>query len=79
MFAVIVAIDDLLMSIVASVVAGLAVAVVVSVAIWGTTRYVDYHDEGRQGVAVAALVIGILGLVLTAAIIIAGIGLMVAG
>lgn len=79
MLSIIVAIDDLLWSIAASVVAGIAVTIVVSAAIWGTTRYVDYHDEGREGAALAALVTGILGLILTVAIVITGIGLMVAG
>ncbi|MCO5316071.1 MAG: hypothetical protein M9938_07910 [Solirubrobacterales bacterium] len=79
MLGVVVAIDELLMSVVASAVAGVAVTVVVSVAIWGVARYVDYHDDGRQGAAIAALLTGILGLILTAAIIISGIALMVAG
>lgn len=79
MFAIIVSLDDLLMSIAASVVAGIAVAVVVSVAIWGTTKYVDFHDEGRQVAAVGALTAGVFGLVLTVAIVVTGIGLMVAG
>lgn len=79
MLSVIVAINDLLLSIAASVVAGIAVTVVVSAAIWGTTRYVDYQDDGRQGPAVAALLTGILGLVLTVAIVVIGIGLMVRG
>lgn len=47
-------------------------------AIWGCPT-VDYHDDGRQGAAIAALLTGILGLILTAAIIISGIALMVAG
>lgn len=77
MLAVIVSTDDLLMSIAASIVAGIAVTVVVSVAIWGAARYVDFHDEGRQGSALAALFIGILGLILTVVIVVVGIGLMV--
>lgn len=79
MLAIIVALDDLLMSMAASVVAGIAVTVVVSVAIWGTTKYVDAHEEGRRAAAAGALVAGILGLALTMAIVITGIGLMVAG
>lgn len=79
MVSIIVALDELLMSVAASVIAGIAVTVVVSAAIWGTTRYVDYHEEGRQTAALAALITGILGLILTAAIIVTGIGLMVAG
>lgn len=79
MVSIIVALDELLMSVAASVIAGIAVTVVVSAAIWGTTRYVDYHEEGRQTAALAALITGILGLILTVAIIVTGIGLMVAG
>jgi len=79
MLAVLVAVDDLLMSVAASVVAAVAVTVVVSLAIWGTTKYVDFHQEGRQGAAVAALGVGGLGLVLTVAIIATGIVMMVAG
>lgn len=79
MFAIIVALDDLLMSIAASVIAGIAVTVVVSIAIWGMARYVDFHDADRQVAAMAALVTGIAGFVLTLAIVVTGIGLMVAG
>ncbi len=79
MLAILVSADDLLMSVAASVVAGIAVAVVVSVAIWGAVKYVDFHDEGRQTAAIGALLTSIVGLLLTAAIIVTGIGLMVAG
>ncbi len=79
MFGVLVSIDDLLMSVAASVVAAIAVTIVVSLAIWGTTKYVDYHGEGRETAAAMALGVGGLGLVLTVAIVITGIALMVAG
>ncbi len=79
MIAVVVAIDDLLMSVAASIVAALAVTIVVSVAIWGVTKYVDFHQEGRETAAMAALGIGAVGLVLTVGIVVTGIALMVAG
>jgi len=79
MLAMIVAIDDLLMSMAASVVAGIAVTVVVSVAIRGAARYVDYQEEGRTVPALASLLLAVLGLVLTVAIVVTGIALMVAG
>lgn len=79
MLSVIVAIDDLLLSIAASVVAALTVAIVLSAAIWGVTKYVDYHQEGRGVAAMAALGVGGTGLVLTVAVVAGGIALMIAG
>lgn len=79
MLSIVVALDDLLMSVVASAVAAIAVTIVVSIGIWGATKYVDYHQEGRMAAAWSSLFVGGLGLLLTVAIIIAGIGLMVAG
>ncbi len=78
-FAVLVDSGDLLKTVVASFVAGLGVALVSSLAIWGGAKYVDYHQEGRGAAAVLALGVGILGLLATLAIIVLGIALMVAG
>lgn len=79
MIAIIVDLDELLFSVAAAIVAGIAVTVVVSMAIWGTTRYVDYHDEGRGRAAIGALAVGIVALLLTAVIVLGGILLMVKG
>lgn len=79
MLSVVVAIDDLLMSVVASIVAALAVTIALSLAIWGATKYVDFHGEGRETAAAMALGVGGLGLLLTAVIVVAGLALMIAG
>mgnify|MGYP001232343087 CR=1 FL=1 len=70
---------DLLMTIAASFVAGLGVALVSSLSIWGGAKYVDYSQEGRTMVAAMALGVGVLGLLATVGIIVLGIYLMVAG
>lgn len=70
---------DLLMTIAASFVAGLGIALVASLGIWGGARYVDLSQEGRTVSAAFALAVGAFGLLATVVIIILGIGLMVAG
>lgn len=75
--AVIVDSGDLLRTIVASIVAGLSVAIVASVGIWGGTKYVDLSQEGRTLPAAMALAVGALGLLATLAIIVLGLVLMV--
>lgn len=70
---------DLLSTVLASFVAGLGVALVSSIGIWGGAKYVDLHQEGRNVAAVLALGVGILGLLATLAIIAIGLILMISG
>lgn len=70
---------DLLKTVVASVVAGLGVALVSSLGIWGGAKYVDLHQEHRSVAAAFALAVGAFGLLATIAIIVLGIVLMVSG
>lgn len=77
--AVVIDTGDLLMTIAASFVAGLGVALVSSLGIWGAARYVDLSQEGRTVPAVLALCVGTLGLLSMIAMIGFGIYLMIAG
>ena len=77
--AIIVDSGDLLMTIAASFVAGLGVALVSSLGIWGAAKYVDFRQEGRMVTAGMALGVGMFGLLATIGIIVLGIYLMIAG
>lgn len=68
---------DVLMTIGASFAAGLSVALVSSLGIWGGAKYVDYSQDGRGVAAALSLAVGILGLLATVGIIVFGIVLMV--
>ena len=48
---------DLLRTIGASFIAALAVAFVASVGIWGGTKYEDYNQVGRIGVATVGIIV----------------------
>ena len=79
MLAVVVETGDLISTVLASFVAGLSVALVSSIGIWGGAKYVDLHQEGRNVAAVLALGVGVLGLLATLAIIVIGLVLMISG
>ncbi len=79
LLAVVVDSGDLLMTIGASFVAGLGIAFISSLGIWGGARYVDLNQEGRTAAALFSLAVGALGLVGTVGLIAFGIYLMVAG
>jgi len=64
-------------TVIAAFVGAMAVALVASLGIWGMTRYVDLHQEGRTASAGLALAVGGLGLLATIGIIVLGIYLMV--
>ena len=66
-------------SVAAGAIAAIALTIVVSLGIRGTAKYVDYHQEGRMTAAYMSLAVGGLAVLLTAAMIILGIYLMVAG
>lgn len=78
MLATIVETEDLLMTVIASVVAGVGVTAVFSIAIWGGARSADLSREGRPLAAGAAAVVGILALVVTGAAVVFGIVVMTA-
>lgn len=67
---------DLLETIVASLVAGVGVTVVFSVAIWGAARFVDLSRGDRHLAAGGAAAVTILSLVLTIGAVVLGIVVM---
>jgi cation transporter-like permease len=69
MTAVIVETKDLVQTVIASVVAGVGVTVVFSVAIWGTARFADLsRNERPLAAGAAAAVAGLAALVTLAAV-----------
>jgi hypothetical protein len=74
--AVIVEIEELWQTVAASVVAGVGVTVIFSVAIWGAARFVDLGRDERPFAAGAAAVLGVLALGLTLASVVFGIVVM---
>jgi hypothetical protein len=66
----------LLETVVASVVAGVGVTFVFSIAIWGVARFVDLSRGERPAAAGAAAAVAALALVVTAAILVVGILVM---
>ena len=76
MIATIVHTDELLQTIVASVVAGIGVTFAFSVGIWGAGQFVELNRTGRAAAATAALVVGGLALACVAAAIVIGIVVM---
>lgn len=67
---------DLVNTVVASVIAGVGVTGIFSVAIWGGARYVDLSEGGRPLAAGAAAVVGVLALVVTLAAVAVGMAAM---
>lgn len=65
--------SELLQTVIASVVAGVGVAVAFSIAIWGAARFVDLSRSERPVAAGAAAVVGILALTFTLAAVVFGI------
>jgi hypothetical protein len=64
---------ELLEAVGASVVAGIGVTFVFSVAIWGAARFADLSRNERPLAAGAAAVVACLGLLATAGIVVVGI------
>lgn len=60
MLATIVETSDLVSTVIASVVAGVGITVVFSVAIWGGARFADLSREGRPLAAGAAAALAVL-------------------
>lgn len=59
-----------------SMIAGLGIAVVFSLAILGATRASDLRREGREGASVAYGVLAVVALLLSAAIVVYGLVLV---
>lgn len=67
---------DLVKTVIASLVAGVGVTFVFSVAIWGGARFVDLSRGGRPLAAGAAAALGGLALAVTLAAVVVGIVVM---
>jgi hypothetical protein len=76
MLATIVDTKDLVKTVIASLVAGVGVTTVFSLAIWGGARFVDLSRGGRQLAAGAAAALGGLALLTTLAAVVVGIVVM---
>jgi hypothetical protein len=74
--ATIVQTGDLVKTVVASLVAGVGVTAIFSVAIWGGARFADLSRAGRPLAAGAAAVLGALALATTMAAVVVGIVVM---
>jgi hypothetical protein len=72
MIATIVEGEALLETVIASVVAGIGVTVVFSVAILGVSRFIDYSQAERPRAAGAAAAVATLGLLATLAVVVVG-------
>lgn len=67
---------DLIETVIASLIAGVGVTAVFSVAIWGGARFADLSRDGRPLAAGAAAVLGGLALATTLAAVVFGIVVM---
>jgi hypothetical protein len=76
MIATIVETRDLLETVVASLIAGIGITAVFSVAIWGGARFADLSRDSRPVAAGAAAVLGALALTATVAAVVVGILVM---
>jgi hypothetical protein len=76
MLATIVETKDLLSTVIASVVAGVGVTLVFSIAIWGATRFAELSRDERPLAAGAAATLAIAGFLVTLAAIAFGIVVM---
>jgi len=74
--AVIVHTKELLQTILASLVAGVGITFVFSLAIWGAARFVDFNRDQRPFAAGAAAALGGLALAVTLATVVVGIVVM---
>jgi hypothetical protein len=74
--ATIVETKDLVETVLASLIAGVGVTVIFSVAIWGGARFVDLSRGGRPVAAGAAAALGALALATTLAAVVFGIVVM---
>ena len=76
MLAVVVETEELLQTVIASVVGGVGVTVVFSIAIWGAARFADLSRGERPLAAAGAAAVGVLALLVVAASVVLGIIVM---
>ncbi len=76
MLAVVVETKELAETVVASIVGGVGVTVVFSIAIWGVARFVDFSRNDRPLAAGGAAAVTVLALLSTAASVVLGIIVM---
>lgn len=76
MLATVVHTDELLQTIAASLVAGVGITAIFSVAIWGVARFVDLSANERRIAAAGAAAVGVLALALTLAFVAVGLLVM---
>ena len=74
--AVIVETKELLETVIASLIAGVGITTVFSVAIWGAARFIDFSRGDRPVAAGAAAVLGVLGMAATLGAVALGIVVM---
>jgi hypothetical protein len=74
--ATIVETKELIETVGASLIAGVGVTAVFSMAIWGGARFVDLSRDGRPAAAAAAVAVGVLALAATMAAVVFGIVVM---
>jgi hypothetical protein len=74
--ATIVETGDMVKTVVASLVAGVGVTAIFSMAIWGAARFADLSREGRSLAAGAAALLGVLALAATLVAVAFGIVVM---
>ena len=79
LMAVVVETKELWQTVVASIVAGVGITSIFSVAIWSAARFVDFSRDDRPIAAGAAAALGLLALAATAAAVVVGIVVMANG
>ncbi len=77
--AVVVETKELWQTVVASIVAGVGITSIFSVAIWSAARFVDFSRDDRPIAAGAAAALGLLAMAATAAAVVVGIVVMANG
>ena len=76
MLAVVVETEELLQTVIASLVGGVGVTVVFSIGIWGAARFADLSRSDRPLAATGAAAVAVLALLVTAASVVLGIIVM---
>ncbi len=74
--AVVVETSELLQTVAASVIAGIGVTVIFSVAIWGAARFIELSRSERPTAAAAAAVVGVVALAATLGAVAVGLVVM---
>ncbi|HWM55537.1 MAG TPA: hypothetical protein VNO20_09135 [Solirubrobacterales bacterium] len=77
--AVVVETSELLQTVAASVIAGIGVTVIFSVAIWGAARFIELSRSERPAAAAAAATVGLVALAATFGAVAVGLVVMTGG